>query len=381
MLTELKYRTFDDLLDSVKIDMRTYDLEGMIDAQQLIKVASRVNYDLGLKINPHRSKLINVVNGKARLPYDFDVMNFAMLCTDRNILTYPMETKYSYKTYCQGVQDGVQLAEDVARANAEMIKIHTETRDIVPGDNIITHGLDTQDYIVQAMASTGDFIDLDAPPINGNQLNLKSNLLVTLTNVKITVIGGTNGQTITQYGDISTCSNGTVSARCSEVELTNSCSVSCKVDGFTYEYKKLIPIHFEKTKTLSSDPVKIKVNDTRYYTAVIKNGFVVTNFPDGELYINYKSLMEDDDGNLLVLDHPYTNEYYEYALKQRIYENLLLANEPVTAQLQLVEARLRPARNNALTYINTPDFRELRKNWEMNRKAQYSKYYDMFKRY
>ena len=30
--------------------------------------------------------------------------------------------------------------------------------------------------------------------------------------------------------------------------------------------------------------------------------------------------MESEDGDLLVLDQPYCNEYYEYALKQRILE-------------------------------------------------------------
>ena len=34
---------------------------------------------------------------------------------------------------------------------------------------------------------------------------------------------------------------------------------------------------------------------------------------------------------------------------------------------------------NALGFINTPNFKELQKIWEVNRKAQYSNYYDMFK--
>ena len=89
--------------------------------------------------------------------------------------------------------------------------------------------------------------------------------------------------------------------------------------------------------------------------------------------------MEDNDGNLLVLDHPYCNEYYEYALKQRILENMMFAGEPVNNQLGLIEGRLRAARNNALSFINTPDFAELKKMWEVNRKAQYHNYYNMFK--
>ena len=89
--------------------------------------------------------------------------------------------------------------------------------------------------------------------------------------------------------------------------------------------------------------------------------------------------MEDEKGNLLVLDQPYCNEYYEYALKQRILENMIFSGEKVGQQLQLIEARLRAARNNALSFVNTPDFEEMRKIWEVNRRAHRSNYYDMFK--
>ena len=47
-------------------------------------------------------------------------------------------------------------------------------------------------------------------------------------------------------------------------------------------------------------------------------------------------------------------------------------------KLNLIEQRFRAARNNALSLVNTPNFAEMRKLWDMNRKAQYSKYYDMF---
>ena len=73
------------------------------------------------------------------------------------------------------------------------------------------------------------------------------------------------------------------------------------------------------------------------------------------------------------------NEYYEYAVKKRILENLVMDGENVSAQYQLVAQEYRAARNNALTIVNTPNFSEMEKLWTMNRKAMYSKYYDMFK--
>jgi hypothetical protein len=112
--------------------------------------------------------------------------------------------------------------------------------------------------------------------------------------------------------------------------------------------------------------------------AQIKDGFLITTFRTGKIYLSYQGAMETPDGDLLVLDHPYCNEYYEYALKQRILENLIWQGENVSQQLNLIEGRLRAARNNALSFVNTPDFAEMRKLWEVNRRAQYHNYYNMF---
>jgi hypothetical protein len=101
----------------------------------------------------------------------------------------------------------------------------------------------------------------------------------------------------------------------------------------------------------------------------------------GKMYINYEGALEDENGGLLVPDHPYFNEYYEYALKDRILENLMIEGEQVQNALQLVKGQLKAARNNSLTVVNMPDFREMRELHDLNRKAYYGKYYAMFASY
>ncbi len=91
--------------------------------------------------------------------------------------------------------------------------------------------------------------------------------------------------------------------------------------------------------------------------------------------------MVNDQGYLMVPDHDLINEYYEYALKSRILENLYLNGEDVAQRMQLIEQRLRAARNQALSVVNTPNFKELEKMWWTNRKAMYGKYYYMFESY
>ena len=125
-------------------------------------------------------------------------------------------------------------------------------------------------------------------------------------------------------------------------------------------YSTFFPLKIKESKSVLCECPNVGANSVN--VAEIKDNYILTNFDTGKIYLSYQGAMEDTEGNLLVLDHPYCNEYYEYALKQRI-----------------LEQKLRASRNNALGFVNTPDFAEMKKIWEVNRKAQYHNYYDMFK--
>ena len=173
-------------------------------------------------------------------------------------------------------------------------------------------------------------------------------------------------------------------------DCTDTCVI--KTCNDTKQHQVIHKVGPSRYRTFTAfTPLRIKnVNDKVCSTCVdvglqaadiaeIKDGFVITTFETGHVYISYQGAMEDSQGNLLVLDQPYCNEYYEYALKQRILENMLFAGENVAQQLGLIEGRLRASRNNALSFVNTPNFAELQKTWWLNRKAQYHNYYNMFK--
>lgn len=283
MKTELQYKTFDQLLSEVAADFATYNNEGMIEPGQLIKVAQRVNYDLGLRIYGTKEKVLDIEKKKTKLPTDFYVLNYAYLC-GKYTVTAP-----------------------------------------------VMAGRETENII------------------------LSSDLC----------------------------------KKCGQPDPTCSCEATYTVECKTGEkvYVQVVEKRKYETRTYDSfEPIRIatstgKTDATNDSDKVgyIKNGFVYTNIEEGKLFISYQGALEDEDGNLLVLDHPMINEYYEYAIKQRILENLYIGGEDVGQRMQLVEQRLRAARNNALSIVNTPDFAEMYKLWQTNRKAQYSKYYDMFK--
>lgn len=292
MKTELQYRTFNELLNEVSTDFVTYSNEGMIEPAQLIKVAQRVNYDLGLRIHGTKEKVLDIEKRKTKLPDDFYVLNYAYLC-GRYTVTTP-----------------------------------------------VMSGRETENVIL----------------------------------------------------DPASCTTATLSAaciKCGQPDPKCICERTYTVECKTGEkvYVQVVEKRKYETRTYNSfEPIriatstgKIDATDDRDKVGYIKNGFIYTNLDEGEIFISYQGALEDDGGNLLVLDHPVINEYYEYAMKQRILENLYINGEDVSQRMQLIEQRLRGARNNALSIVNTPNFAEMYKVWQMNRKAQYNKYYDMFK--
>lgn len=383
MFAEIKYRTFEELLASVTTDMRTDALEGMINPVELIKVAQRVNADLGIKVSMSKSKMLEVDKGLMKLPSDFHVLNFALICENKREVYLPFEGTPGipqYKTYCQGIVDGKEYALDLLRSKT-MKLIEQDAVTINPGDgNIILHNLNTINYIVQVKDSDGNLLDFKISPYFQdlyNGIRIVSEAEIPVTNVKVTIIGGekyTDDET-TLYPDGCNYSP-TVSYKCNNVSLSTDSSGSlCVTDANPMKvktYYTLIPLKIEKSKSVSSECFNLHSSHHKY--GMIKNGFLQCNFDAANLYINYQSMMEDDDGNLLVMDHSLVNDYYEYALKQRILENKMLNGENVDKQLSLIESRFRASRNNALSFVNTPDFSEMKKVWEMNRRAMYHKY-------
>jgi len=378
-LAEPKYRTFDDLMDSVKLDLYTYDLEGLLNPQQLIKVAMRCNYDLGLRINMQKSRVIEIQKGKGKLPENFDVLNFALVCEDKLVSEIP-----SYnKTYTEGVLEGVILAQNFLEPR--FVNQSTIYTDVTYGINVINHQLHTMNIVIQAFATDGSLLDFDVTVLDMDNVRLYSESVDTLIGVKIVVMGA----------KISTV--GTGSGTCPallDCAADGTPKVHYTTNGRRIESKNPVRLHIHKTESLSPEPrenydARMDVSfitglgkkKGNYYDAYLKNGFLHVNFDEGAVFLNYQSVMEDDDGNLLLLDNPFTNEYYEYSIKQRIFENLYMAGEPVQNHLQLMTGQLRAARNNALSFVNTPDFAEMKKLHEMNRKAQYHNYYNMFKNY
>lgn len=354
MKTELQYRTFEDVLNSVRSDFYTFDQDNFINPQELLRVAIKINYELGLKINPSRGKIIDVHKGMGKLPADFYVMNFAMLCG----------VGHDTYTTCQSSQMQTWYDQMVKLAEIVNARPLIQVADLVDGWNIITHNLASTDLVLKVQDQYKDYINFEYVILNEDQVKIK--VFANYPAARITIIAAAN-----------------IVANCS-ITLDN-CPDGCKIienkPGMIREFPRPVPIEILPYNYGEPECNLEKVGSFNYRLK-IKDKFIHTiNFTEGRVYVNYESVMEDDEGNLLVLDHPTVNEYYEYAFKERILENLFYNGENVLQRLQMIQAKMRPIRNNALSFINTPDFGEMKRMWEKNRKAMYAKYYNMFNSY
>lgn len=325
----LKYRTFDQLLEDVTIDLHTFALENMIEPQQLIKLARKLNYDLGLRINQQKEIILEVCHGKVKLPDDFYTFNFGLICNH-------FELAVGYDGYVGGTNiQEVPYNEVPSTVNqCALPTVNCRTCNANPCNH--TAACDLNHPIV-------DPIPTEFDPNN-------------------------------PYGN--TCIPPRVFMNCKgeKWELTQILNT-----GQKRRYSNLVPLRMIASREIECDCPNL------YYDVPnqgwIKNGFLFTNFETGNVYLNYQGELTDENGNLMVPDHELINEYYEYALKERIIENLYINGEDVVQRLQLITPKLKAARNAALSLVNTPNFKEMEQLWWANRKAQYGKYYDMFKSY
>lgn len=291
-LREYQYRTFDQLLSAVLSDFKTYDQEGMIDPQDLIKIAQKVNRQLGVKIHRNKQRIIELNKGKVRLPNDYYKLNVAIVLGEKEVKTMNM----------QGVQ--------------------------------------TEDIVLPA--------DCNNPsPLPGSIFN-------------------------------STCRPGTA-------RVTECGQEYAVVQHFSHQQHIYHHLHklrikpgpdvLDQRKHHEKNTPETHESDREAY---IKNGWLYCNFDTGKIYIDYVSEMEDEDGNLLVLDDDIINEYYEYAMKERILENLMIEGEDVANKLNMIAGKRRTAHIEAVTRAGMYEFDELAQIWEANRLAMYKKYYYQF---
>lgn len=315
--TELKFTKFDTLLNDVKADLRMFEEEGMIEPSTLIKIAQRVNYDLGLRIHQTKEAVIDIENHTGRLPEDFYVLDFALLLGKCKV--------YTPQNWGGRVTENINVdcpTDGASCSNTCLLPLTDDTLSCNPNRNYSICGSDN--------SCTPEW------------------------------------DPWFQRSCYSTCGD------------NNCVKVVEKHRTLINEYEYFEKLYIKPQKYLDPGSINSKFVPGVSPTAEIKNGFLYCNIKHGKVYLSYQGELVDEEGDLLVLSHPQIDMYYQAALKVRIMENLYLSGEEVKEKLQYLKQEEKEARFRALSIVNTPDFNELFGNWKMNRRAQYNRYYRSF---
>lgn len=262
----IEYRTFDELLSDVKNDLRMLNAENFIDSSQLIKVAMKINKELGFRIQKTKETVIEINNHKAKLPDEFLSLNYAILCGD-----YSRETR-----------------------------LPSTVRECASNENIVCD-----------------------------------------------------------------CT-GTINETCTLIQTT--------LHHVTV-FKEFYKIYIKPSKYVDRECLNTAIGSDYTYSGEVRDGWLYTNVDSGNAYLCYQSQMVDDEGNLIVPNHPILNQYYESALKTRILENMMFSNEDVINKLKYMQEMERVHRIEATGLANMPDYHEMLSLRKTNRKAMYNRYY------
>lgn len=370
MKTELQYRTFQQLVESATLDIPHLGLEGAFDPQQLLKVVTKINYLLGLRVSPNRLRLLELRHGKVRLPDDFSVANYALLCAGATPTPRISERELGYR-------DGVQSAEHLAGAldaytqtSATGGATFTVTRTLSPGSNTVAHPLNTTTLLVQAVSPAGEFVSFQVFFPTPGTVVIFSEAEYPVENVTLTFLSG-------RQDEETDPTTQPCRERCEVVDTQGQLLVRYTNSwGRREEHRVRTPLRFVRSKGVSSECDQLFPLCREEVS--LQSGFLVVPGQEGHVLLSYVSVLEDEEGNLLTLDHPKVNDYYEYAIKARVYENLWLAGEDVQQKLAYLKTELRTAKYEGLSFVNTPNFADFKKMWELNRKAQHQKYYSLF---
>lgn len=313
--TAINYRTFDQLMNDLLVDLRIIDEEGLIEPSQLIKVAQRVNYDLGLRIHQTKEIILDINNSVAKLPEDFYILNFALVTGHYKCIT--------------------------------PITWAGRTTENVP------------------ISCSGDTCCLTPLTYDTNRLNSNRTYC---PDDSCGILDNTCGADVDPWSQ----------RKCYSMCGTDNCVKVIEHRGHEVrEYSWFEKLYIKPQAYL--DPGSMNAKFVGCASAEIKNGYLYCSKPEGKLYISYQGNLEDENGNLLVLSHPEIDFYYLAALTEYIFKILWYSNnEEVKGKYDQAKQETREARVRALSIVNTPDFQEMQKMFELNRLAQWKKYYQTF---
>lgn len=115
------------------------------------------------------------------------------------------------------------------------------------------------------------------------------------------------------------------------------------------------------------------------YIINIQEGFLEVPFLEGQVMMTYLADMKNEKGEDIIPFHPRLNEYYEWAVKARILQNILYNAEADVAQLYKdAKAERNFAFNDAINFVMGKRAKEWQRYERERSRRFYHQYYSIF---
>lgn len=164
------------------------------------------------------------------------------------------------------------------------------------------------------------------------------------------------------------------------------CIDSCNNCYFTYDrgtpitneklvYERIVPLKLSKNLLNICAEYSPCLNLTGEFEVNLIDNELKLSFETGEIYINYLGNLIAEDGEIEIPFHPKLNSYYEYAIKEKILEDIFLNSESdVINKLKYISDKKRESYAIAWDFVNSKEVNEWNKIQKNIKRDYYNKW-------
>lgn len=167
------------------------------------------------------------------------------------------------------------------------------------------------------------------------------------------------------------------------VDICNNCVFVTERNhdtNVTIRYSKVIPMSISNSSnelvTSYSPNLGYKRSN---YTVDLKDGYIHTTFKTGKVHLCYLAELVNEEGELLIPQHPLLNDYYEWSVKYKIFEDIFMNSEAeVVNKMQLAQKRASESYIDAWNFVSTLKKNQWESLEESRKRNLYNKFYKIF---
>lgn len=169
---------------------------------------------------------------------------------------------------------------------------------------------------------------------------------------------------------------------CETSICTNECDevvrlVQSRLDETIFEWSEFKPLQLGRYTKNLVDTTCPNITIEAENEISFKDNEIITNFDNGDIYIEYYTSIKDDFGNILIPDNEILIKAYRTQMIKDAFEYLIYnTTENVGERFKLAYAEADQAFKFAMSYLKTPEYNTVKKLGDYQ-KAKFNKYYNI----